>query len=64
MCAHRRAVFAILSVGVILATLDRFIANVALPAIRQGLHGVHTILMRAPPICRGALTSADARCRP
>jgi EmrB/QacA subfamily drug resistance transporter len=39
MTAKRRAVFAIVSAGTVLATLDQFIANVALPTIRHALHG-------------------------
>jgi EmrB/QacA subfamily drug resistance transporter len=36
---QRHAVLAIVSAGAVLATLDQFIANVALPSIQHALHG-------------------------
>ena len=37
--ANPRLVFAIVSTGIVLATLDQFIVNIAFPSIEHSLHG-------------------------
>ena len=41
---QRWAVSAIVSAGAVLATLDQFIANIALPSIEHALHGSVPVL--------------------